>query len=97
MLTKQVSYTSARENLASLLDQIENDNTIAVITRRGHKDIAMLPAEELESLLETVYLLRSPKNAKKLFAALERSKQRSDRPLQPESIEQLCQELGIER
>lgn len=67
------SYTNARKNLAELLDRVEQENSVALITRRGHKDIAILPAEELTSLLESLHLLRSPRNAERLFAALEES------------------------
>ncbi len=98
MFSIQTSYTQARENLATLLDQIENENTIAVIKRRGHKDIAMLEASELSSLLETVYLLRSPANARRLLDALEESKKwDAEPPPPPHSIDELCEELGIER
>ncbi len=67
------SYTNARKNLAELLDRVEQENSVALITRRGHKDIAILPAEELTALLESLHLLRSPRNAERLFAALEES------------------------
>ena len=98
MFSIQTTYTQARENLATLLDQIENENTIAVIKRRGHKDIAMLSASELSSLLETVYLLRSPANARRLLDALEESKKWDEEtPPPPHSIDELCEELGIER
>ena len=98
MFSIQTTYTQARENLATLLDQIENENTIAVIKRRGHKDIAMLSASELSSLLETVYLLRSPANARRLLDALEESKKWDEQtPPPPHSIDELCEELGIER
>ncbi len=98
MFARQTSYTAARENLATLLDQIENENTIAVIKRRGHKDIALLPADELSSLLETVYLLRSPANARRLLDALSSSKQwDSTEPPPPHTLDELCSSLGIER
>ena len=74
MFSIQTTYTQAQENLASLLDRLESENSMAIITRPGHKDMALLSAEELTALLETVYLLRSPANARKLFAALERSR-----------------------
>ena len=73
MFPISTSYTDARKNLASLLDRIESENAIALITRRGHKDIAILPAEELIALTESLHLLRSPKNAQRLFAAIEES------------------------
>ncbi|WP_082712951.1 type II toxin-antitoxin system Phd/YefM family antitoxin [Geminocystis sp. NIES-3709] len=67
MFSIKTSYTQARENLANLLDKIENDSSIAVIKRRGHKDIALISADDLSSLLETIYLLRSPSNAQRLL------------------------------
>jgi antitoxin YefM len=76
MFSIQTTYTQAQENLASLLDRLESENSMAIITRPGHKDMALLSAEELTGLLETVYLLRSPANARKLLAALERSMER---------------------
>jgi antitoxin YefM len=98
MFSIQTNYTKAQENLANLLNQVENDNTIAVIKRPGHKDIALLTADELSSLLETVYLLRSPANARRLLDALEESKQwDTQEPPFPYSIDKLCEELNIER
>ena len=95
--TNTTTYTQARDNLASLLDRIENENSIAIIQRRGHKDIAMLAADELESILETIYLLRSPNNARRLLDAIEESKQRDLKPQSPQTIEDLCEDLGIEQ
>ena len=78
MFPISTSYTDARKNLASLLDRIESENAIALITRRGRKDIAILPAEELIALTESLHLLRSPKNAQRLFAAIEESEARDN-------------------
>lgn len=68
-----ITYTELRERLASIMEQLVANRDTVVITRRGHPDVAMLPADELSSLLETVHLLRSPKNAKRLLGALARS------------------------
>jgi antitoxin YefM len=73
MATK-VSYSHARENLASLWDEVEDSREAAVIQRRGHEDMALIPADELSSLRETAYLLRSPENAVRLLAALTRAR-----------------------
>ena len=97
MFSIQTTYTQAQENLASLLDRLESENSMAIITRPGHKDMALLSAEELTGLLETVYLLRSPANARKLLAALERSMERDVQTIQGQTVTELCQELGIER
>jgi Txe/YoeB family toxin of Txe-Axe toxin-antitoxin module len=42
-------------------------------SRRGHEDMAILPAAELRSLEETAHLMRSPANARRLLAALHRA------------------------
>lgn len=73
-MTVKISYSHARENLASLWDQVEDSREAAVIQRRGHEDMALLPADELASLRETAYLLRSPQNAVRLLAALTRAR-----------------------
>lgn len=98
MFSIQTTYTQARENLANLLNDIENDNSIAVIKRRGHKDIALICADELSSILETIYLLRSPVNAQRLLEALEDSLQWDTKiPPSPHSLDELCEDLNIER
>ena len=89
------SYTDARKNLATLLDRIEQENAIGLITRRGHEDIAVLPAAELISLIESLHLLRSPQNAERLFAAIEESIARdslSDEAIDDESLSELIHE-----
>jgi antitoxin YefM len=68
------SYTDARQNFAELLDRAVNDREVITITRRGSEDVALIAADELSSLMETSYLLSSPKNARRLFEALEESK-----------------------
>jgi antitoxin YefM len=99
-INREISYSQARENLASILDEVTDNSTIAIIKRRGRKDVAMLPAEELSSLLETVYLLRSPANAKRLLDALEWSKARDGKKNNgisaAEAIANLKKEVGFD-
>lgn len=92
MLSSETTYTEARNNLATLLDQVVDDKEVIVIKRRERGNVALIAEEELSSLLETAYLLRSPKNAARLLSALERAKARTTEPM---SVDQLCQELGI--
>ena len=86
------TYTAARENLASLCDQVAENKEVVIITRRGAADVALVAADELSSLLETAHLLRSSRNAERLLKALNRAKSRS---LKPKAISSLFQELGI--
>ena len=92
MLGSEITYTEARNNLASLLDQVVDDKEVIVIKRRERGNVALIAEDELSSLLETAYLLRSPKNAARLLSALERAKANTTKPM---SVEQLCEELGI--
>ena len=71
----ETTYTALREKLAGFLDQVTDDREVVFVRRRGARDVAILPADELSSLMETAHLLRSPKNARsdclRLFAGLE--------------------------
>lgn len=69
----ETTYTQARANLKSLLDAVAENREQVIIHRRGGEDVAMIAAEELRGLLETVHLFRSPKNAQRLLAALDRA------------------------
>ncbi len=66
----ETTYTALRENLASYLDGVVNDREVLLVRRRGARDVAIIPADELAGLMETAHLLRSPKNAKRLLEAL---------------------------
>ena len=90
----QTTYSNARNNLASLLEQVTDEQEIVVINRRGREDVALVSASELSSLLETAHLLRSPKNANRLLKALRRAQAKTDKT---ESLEQLREEFGIEK
>ena len=67
------TYTSARSSLATLLNQVSDQREVVIVSRRGKEDVALIASSELESLLETAYLLRSPANAKRLTMALTRA------------------------
>ena len=95
--TDSIAYTNARNGLASLLDRVSKNSEIVIINRRNKPDVALISKEELDSLLETVYLLRSPANAKELFNAIDESKQMDDTTVETQSIKDLCKDLGIVR
>lgn len=88
------TYSNARNNLASLMDQVIDDREVVVISRRGRSPVAMIDADELSSLLETEYLFRSPKNAERLMRAI---KQVEAGGGEVTTIEQLRKEFGAER
>jgi antitoxin YefM len=89
------SYSYARENLARLWDEVEDSREEIILTRRGHEDLALLPARELRSLQETAHLLRSPRNATRLLRALARSRSQEEVP-SFESVEALAEALDVD-
>jgi antitoxin YefM len=84
-----VTYTEAREKLASLWNQVVSTREAVVIKRRGHPDIAMLPADELSSLIETAHLVRSPANARRLLGALKRARSGKGRPMTMDDLRRM--------
>jgi antitoxin YefM len=94
--TSYTSYTQAQEHFVKVLEQVEQGDSIVIIQRRGHDDVAMIAADELFTLLEEVYLLRSTANAKRLFQALDWSQEQLSQTPQPSSLEQLRHELEAE-
>ena len=89
----ETSYTSLRQNLASVLDRVTNDREVVIVRRKGDKRVAMVPADELAGLMETAHLLRSPKNAQRLLAALYRA---TEGKSAPETPERLRRSIGLD-
>ena len=69
----ETSYTRARQQLATLMDQVTDTREPVLIRRRGKETVALIPADELAGWIETAYLLRSPNNAKRLLEASQRA------------------------
>jgi antitoxin YefM len=67
---KVLSYTALRSNLAKTMEKVCEDHEPIVITRKSEGAVVMLSLEDYESLEETTYLLRSPKNVKRLLESI---------------------------
>jgi len=91
-MSLHTTYTQARAGFAKLLDKVTRDREVVIIQRRGAEDVALISAAELSSLTETAYLLRSPKNAERLLAALGRALKNEGQPL---TVEELRREVGF--
>jgi len=66
-----ISYTEARGHFAKIMNQICEDHAPIMVTRQKSEAVVMMSLQDYESILETVYLLRSPKNAMRLKEALD--------------------------
>ena len=72
-----ISYTAARENLASTMDKVCEDHDPVIITRNRNQAVVMMSLEDYSSWEETAYLMRSPANARRILegiAELEKGK-----------------------
>ncbi len=92
-MTTEITYSQARANLASLLDNVTENREVVIIRRRNAEDAALIAASELTSLLETAYLLRSPANAERLLTALNDALKGQERPM---SLVDLRAEVGLD-
>jgi antitoxin YefM len=70
---KHTTYAKANANLKELLDQVVDDGEPVIVGSGKGRHVAFISTKELGGLLETIHLLRSPNNAKRLIDALERS------------------------
>ncbi len=65
-----ISYTAARTHLAKTMQQVCDDHAPVTITRSKAPSVVMISLEDYEALQETAYLLRSPKNARRLLESV---------------------------
>jgi antitoxin YefM len=65
-----LTYSQARSDLAKTMDKVCDDHTPIIITRKNQRSVVMISLEDYESLEETAYLLRSPRNARRLLASI---------------------------
>ncbi len=65
-----VTYSQARENLAKTMDKVCDDHSPIIITRKSQRSVVMISLEDYQALEETAYLLRSPKNARRLLESI---------------------------
>ena len=65
-----IPYSRLRSNLASEMDRVCADHAPIIVTRKASASVVMISLEDYEALEETAYLLRSPKNARRLLESI---------------------------
>ena len=66
-----LSYSSFRQQLAGVLDKVNDDHKPVLITRQNGKPAVVMSLEDFHAYEETAYLMASPKNAERLNQAIE--------------------------
>ena len=64
------TYTEAREKLSDIIEKVCEDHDPLIITKRRDKAVVLISLEDYESLEETAYLLKSPRNARRLLESI---------------------------
>ncbi len=93
-LSSILSFSEARAALKTLMDQVTEDKTPAIITRRGAEPVVMVSLSEWEAIQETNYLLESPANAKRLREAIAAADAGETRSITPEQLRGMAEEPG---
>jgi antitoxin YefM len=65
-----MTYSTARANLASVMNRVCEDHEPLIITRNGDQSVVMLSLDDYKALEETAYLLRTPTNARRLLTSI---------------------------
>ncbi len=68
------NYTEFRTGLKNYLDNVENNNETLIIKRGSGKGTVLISLDEYNSIMETLHLLSSKKNSKRLFESIEQMK-----------------------
>ncbi|UNU24235.1 type II toxin-antitoxin system Phd/YefM family antitoxin [Microcoleus vaginatus] len=92
-MSTEITYTEAEANFKDFCDRAVETGEVIVITRPNGKNAVLISEAELESLLETLYLLRSPANATRLLTALKRAK---SRVIQPQTLDEISKKFGLD-
>lgn len=66
-----ISYTHTRNNLASVLDTVEENHESIVVTRSGKSPSVIMSKDEYDSIQETLHLMSSPRNVARMLQSLE--------------------------
>ena len=67
---KTITYTNARQNLAKTMEKVCQDHSPIIVTRKTIDSVVIMSLEDYEALEETAYLLRSPKNTRRLVESI---------------------------
>lgn len=65
-----ITYTFARANLADAMNRVCDDHEAIIITRSAQQAVVMMSLDDYNALEETAYLLRSPRNARRLLESI---------------------------
>lgn len=91
-MLSQTTYNQACKNFDQIYDEVISTREPVVLTREGYESVSVIPTEELNRMIETIYLFQSHENGMRLLDALQRAKKRTNKP---QTIDDLRQNFGL--
>lgn len=68
---KTITYSALRANLAENMKRVCEDHEPYIVTREKSDSVVLLSLEDYQAMEETCYLLKTPRNASRLGAAID--------------------------
>ena len=91
-MLSQITYNQACKNFEQIYDEVISTREPVVVSREGCESVSIIPTDELNRMIETIYLFQSHENAIRLLDALQRAKKRTNKP---QSLDELRKSFGL--
>lgn len=65
-----ITYSNARENFRTIIDKVNEDSEPYIITTKDNINAVLISESDYNSMMETLYLLSNPSNAKHLTESI---------------------------
>ena len=91
-MLSQTTYDRAFKNFEQIYDEVISTREPVVVSREGYESVSVIPTDELNRMIETIYLFQSHENAIRLLDALQRAKKRTNKP---QTLDELRNNFGL--
>jgi antitoxin YefM len=91
-MLSQITYNQASKNFEQIYDEVISTREPVVVSREGCESVSVIPKDELNRMIETIYLFQSQENAIRLLDALQRAKKRTNKP---QTLDELRKNFGL--
>jgi len=66
-----IQYSNARKNFRSLIDKVNDDSDVIIVTTKDNKNAVLLAEDDYNSMVESLYLISQPANARHLEESIQ--------------------------
>ena len=91
-MLSQTTYDRVCKNFEQIYDEVISTREPVVVSREGYESVSVIPTDELNRMIETIYLFQSHENAIRLLDALQRAKKRTNKP---QTLDELRKNFGL--